>query len=87
MGDEEVLLKEEAEMEAEEVEGIDDLSVSVVCQKNYEEPESCGSAADFLLGMEMERDPPGREEVEGGSHDVILKFNDSNKCHCLSLPI
>ena len=59
---------------------------ALFAKKKYDELESCGSAADFLLGMEMERDPPGREEV-GGSHDVILKFNDSNKCHCLSLPI
>ncbi len=70
MGDEEVLLEEEVEMEAEEVEGLGDLS----CQKNYEEPESCGSAADFLLGMEMEEDLLGREEVEGGSHDVFFKL-------------
>ena len=72
MGDEEVLLEEEVEMEAEEVEGLGDLSVGIACQKNYEEPESCGSAADFLLGMEMEEDLLGREEVEGGSHDVFF---------------
>jgi hypothetical protein len=40
-----------------------DLSVGVVCKK-YEEPESCGSAADFLPGAEMEGDPPVRMEVE-----------------------
>ena len=51
---------EAEEMEEEAV----DSSVGVVGKKNYEEPESCGSAADFLLGVEMERDPPGREEVE-----------------------
>jgi len=39
-----------------------DLLVGV--PKKYEESESCGSAANFLLGIEMERDPPGREEVE-----------------------
>ena len=32
--------------------------------KNYEEPGPHGSAADFLLGEEMEGDPSGREEVE-----------------------
>ena len=51
---------------AEEVEedvGVD-LSAGVVCKK-YEEPESCGSAAKFLLGVEMEGDLPGRMEVEG----------------------
>ncbi len=47
----------------EEVVGVD-LSVGVVCQK-YEEPESCGSAANFLLGVEMVGDLPGRMEVEG----------------------
>ncbi len=41
-----------------------DLLVGVVCKK-YEEPESCGSAANFLLGVEMEGDPPGRMKVEG----------------------
>jgi hypothetical protein len=47
----------------EEVVGVD-LSVGVVCQK-YEEPESCGSAVNFLLGVEMVGDLPGRMEVEG----------------------
>ena len=53
---------------AEEVEedvGVD-LSAGVVCKK-YEEPESCGCAADFLLGEEMEGDPSGREEVEAAA--------------------
>ena len=51
----------QVEVEAEEVEdGV---------PKKYEEPEPCGSAADFLLGVEMERDPPGREEVE---MDVLM---------------
>ena len=44
-----------------------------------EEPESCGSAANFLLGKEMEGDLTGRMEVEAGAHP--LKINDSNKCH------
>ena len=47
----------------EEVVGVD-LSVGVVCQK-YEELELCGSAAKFLLGVEMVGDLPGRMEVEG----------------------
>ncbi len=48
-------------------------------QKNNEELESCGSAADFLLGEEMEGDSTGRMEVEAGAHP--LKINDCNKCH------
>ena len=48
-------------MESEEKE--EDLSVSVVCPKNYEEPESCGSAANFLLGVAM----------EGNSSDILLE--------------
>jgi len=39
-----------------------DLLVGV--PKKYEESESCGSAADFLPGVEMEGDPPVRMEVE-----------------------
>jgi len=80
-GKEEVLLKgvvvdvEAKEMEEEAV----DLSVGVVGKKNYEEPESCGSAADFLLGEKMEGDLTGRMEVEAGAHS--LQINDSNKCH------
>ncbi len=46
----------------------------MVCKK-YEEPESCGSAAEFLLGEEMEGDPSGREELEAAA----MKINDSNK--------
>ena len=41
-------------MKSEEKE--EDLSVGVVCPKNYEEPESCRSAANFLLGVAMEGD-------------------------------
>ena len=48
-------------------------------KKIYEEPESCGSAANFLLGEEMEGDSTGRMEVEAGAHP--LKINDSNKFH------
>jgi hypothetical protein len=39
-------------MEAKEM--YQDLSVGIICNKNYEEPGQCGSAAHFLLGMEME---------------------------------
>ncbi len=38
---------------------------------NYEEPE-CGSAANFLLGVEIEGDPPGRMEVEAGGAQCRL---------------
>ena len=65
----------------EEVVGVD-LSVGVVCQK-YEELESCGSAANFLLGVEMVGDLPGRMEVEGDAlmaveTDLFFNDNDSN---------
>ena len=53
------------EIEAEEMD--QDLLVCVVCQKKYEEPGPWGSAAHFLLGMEMEGEQPGREEVKGGA--------------------
>ena len=46
----------DGEMEAEEM--GQDLSVGVVCQKNYDEPGPRRSAAHFLLGVEMEGDPP-----------------------------
>ncbi len=45
----------EVEVEAEEV--AEDVGVG---QKQYEEPGPRGSAADFLLGEEMEGDPSGR---------------------------
>ncbi len=64
------------------MEDVMDLSVGVVCQKNHEELGPCGSAAVFLLGMEMEGRQPGKEKVEGDVYDVILKTNDSNKCQC-----
>ena len=44
-------------------EEVVDSSVGIVGKKNYEEPESCGSAADFLLGEEMERDSTGRSMI------------------------
>ena len=39
----------------------------------------------FLLGIEMERDPPGREEVEvdvlmAVETDLLFNHNDSTKC-------
>ena len=72
-------------MEAEEAEEMgQDLFDSVVCKKNYEEPGQRGSAADFLLGEEIEGDPPGREEVEAGAQH-LLEINDSNKCHSSSI--
>ena len=64
----------EVEMEAE-VEDVIDLLVGNVC-KNYEEPGPCGSAANFLLGEEMEGDLPGREEVEGDA--LMVVFDNSN---------
>ena len=65
MGEEEVFIEGvEVEVEAEEV--AEDVGVG---QKYYEEPVPGprGSAADFLLGEEMEGDPSGREEVEAGA--------------------
>ena len=86
-GEGEVLLEGvDAEMmEAEEAEEMgQDLFDSVVCKKIYEEPGQRGSAADFLLGEEIEGDPPGREEVEAGAQH-LLEINDSNKCHSSSI--
>ena len=60
------MLKEEAEMEAEDIEGIDNLSAGVVGPKKYEERGPCGSAADFLPGVEMEGDTLGRDGVQMG---------------------
>ena len=51
-------------MEAEDMEGIDDLSAGVVGQKKYEERDPRGSAADFLPGVEMEGDTLGRDGVQ-----------------------
>ena len=52
----------EVEVEAEEV--AEDFGVG---QNKYEEPGSRGSAAEFLLGEEMEGDPLGGEEVEAAA--------------------
>ena len=38
------------EVEAEEVEEVVGVDLSVRVPKKYEEPESCGSAADFFTG-------------------------------------
>ena len=81
-GKEEVLLKGvvvDVEAEKMEEEAVD-LSVGIVGKNNYEEPESCRSAKDFLLGEEMEGDSTGRMEVEAGAHP--LKINDSNNSCC-----
>jgi hypothetical protein len=56
------------------------VDAGVVCKK-YEEPESCGCAADFLLGEEMKGDPSGREELEAAA----MKINDSNKVNAFLL--
>jgi hypothetical protein len=70
------------DVKAEEMEeDAVDLSVGVVFSKKYEEPESCGSAADFSLGVAMESDSSGGE---GSADNALLNINDSNKCHCLS---
>ncbi len=73
----------DGEMEAEEM--GQDLSVGVTSQKSYAEPESCGSAAHFLLRVEMEEYPPGHENVEDGaltavSPNLCSNNNDRNKC-------
>ena len=75
--------------EPEEPEEPEDLSESVVCKKNYEEPGPRGSAAHFLLGVEMEGDPPGNKNVEGGALSAVSAYclnniNDSNKCQSSS---
>jgi hypothetical protein len=77
------------EVEAEEVEEVVGVDLSVGVPKKYKEPESCGSAADFLLGVEMERDPLGREEVEvdilmAVETDLLSNHNDSTKCQSSS---
>jgi len=60
----------QVEVEAEEVEEVVRVDLSVGVPKKYEEPESCGSAADFLLGVEMERDPRWQDNQE---HDNQIK--------------
>ena len=54
------------------MEDVTDLLVGIVCQKNHEEPSPCGSAAVFLLGVEMEGQQPGKEKVEGDVYDVFF---------------
>ena len=51
----------------EEVVGVD-LSVGVVCQK-YEEPESCGSAANFFAGCGNGGRSAGQDGGGGGCID------------------
>ena len=82
------MLKDDAEMPAEDMEGIDDLSADDVGQTNTEVPGQRESSAVFLPGVEMEGDMLGREgvqmegdtlsreEVEAGAHVIII--NDSN---------
>jgi hypothetical protein len=68
----------DAEMEAEEMETV---SVGVVCKKNNVDPGPRGSAAHFLLGMEMEREQPV-QEIDLSVEDILLDIKDSNKCQC-----
>ena len=66
----------EVEEEAEEV--VEDVGVG---QKTYEEPGPRGSAADSLLGEEMEGDPSGREEVQrAGLHSLPQRTNHPPFC-------
>jgi hypothetical protein len=74
-------------MEADEVEGIDDLSVALFAKNIMRNRSRAEALPIFYSAWKWRGDPPGREEVEGGSHNVLLKINDSNKCHCLSPPI
>ncbi len=60
----------EVEVEAEEV--AKDVGVG---QKDYEEPGPRGSAADFLLGEEMEGDLSGTEEVEAAAINLMTVIN------------
>ena len=75
-----------------------DLSaVGIVCQKKYDEMESCGSAAHFLSGAainagkadvmegggEGEKDPELELLEEGGGGDFMLD-NDNTKSQCAS---
>ncbi len=60
--------------------------LGVVCKK-YEEPESCGSAANFLPGVEMEGYPPVRMEVEVDAlmaveTDLYFNAHDIIKYQC-----
>ena len=58
----------DAEMEAEEMETV---SAGVVCQKNHVDPGPRGSAAHFLLGMEMEGEQPV-QETDLSVEDILL---------------
>ena len=84
------MLKDDAEMPAEDMEGINNILLAgEVGQTNSEEPGQRVSSAIFLPGVEMEGDTLGRdgvqmegdmlvrEEVEAGAHVIII--NDSNK--------
>jgi hypothetical protein len=62
----------EVEVEAEEV--VEDVGVG---QNNYEEPGPRGSAADLLLGEEMEGDPSASEVVT----KMILMGHPVSSCH------
>ncbi len=76
------------------------LAVCVVCQKQYDEMESCGSAAHFISGEAInagkahEREGGGEGEIgpeleveeEGGGGDLVdfLLDNDITKSKCAS---
>ena len=49
--------------------------------KNHMDPGPRGSAAHFLLGMEMEREQPV-QEIDLSVEDILLDIKDSNKCQC-----
>ncbi len=55
------------------MEGIDHLSAGVVCQQNYQKTGPRVSAADFILGVEMEGNMLGREEVKTGADDMEME--------------
>ena len=91
----------EGEKEAEEGRASLDLSaVCVVCQKQYDETESCRSAAHFLLGATInsgkanEMEGGGEEEIgpeleleeEGGGGELFdfMLDNDITKSKCAS---
>ena len=92
--------KKEVEMESEEMGGLTSLSVGIVCQKPYEEPDERLSAALFLLGSAIndandDQDDlvstPNKMEIEVDleeeGRDVDIISNDSNKCQCIPLSI
>ena len=58
----------DAEIEAEEMETV---LAGVVCQKNHEDLGPHGSAAHFLLGMEMEGEQPV-QETDLSVEDILL---------------